>query len=156
MDTLKRKQKELNHQCFRNSFPNNNNNKDQSLNDCNQHLNVSLKKDYYDIDDDNNMSLLSWNQINERNNNNNKKSSNKFVRINSAKSNTLSMRSNLSYTNLKHNCDDLSVDTPDSPKKFRSKSSSPIRLTPRLTVPKPFKMTQRYYALGIVKIFLII
>lgn len=75
------------------------------------------------------------------------KSGSKSVRINSAKSNPFSYRSDIGCGNLKKVHDtDLSnswLDLPVAPAKCRSKSASPFRSTPSLTVPKPFKMTQR-------------
>lgn len=152
LDTLKRKQNELNHYFFRDGcFPNNNDkNQYQSINNCTRDLAVSLKKESNDIDDDNNRTPLSWrNEINEQDND--KKSYNKLVRINSAKSNTFSMRSDFSCRNQKYDNDDLFVDIPNIPKKIRSKSSSPIRSTPLLTVPKPFKMSRRYILILLIK-----
>lgn len=141
LDTLKRKQNELNNYFFRDSCPKvdclidgNHTENYQTSTFSTKHITPNPKQNDYVVD--NNVSPLSWTQ-NERNY---KKCPNKSVRINSAKSNAYSMRSDLSCANFK---DNYELFLTDSPKKVRSKSASPLRSTPRLTVPKPFKMTQR-------------
>lgn len=139
LDTLKRKQNELNNYFFRDTCPKVDCHTEGKHTGNYQSSTIATKNKTPNQDDhdvDNNISPLSWTQ-NERNY---KKYANKSVRINSAKSNAYSMRSDMSWANLKDNYEDVLV---DSPKKARSKSASPSRSTPRLTVPKPFKMTQR-------------
>ena len=83
-----------------------------------------------------NMSPFSWNKSL-----NAKKSSMKSVRISSAKSETTpSLKSGTS----RHHLSDHDLYDIHTIKSERSKSASPIRSTSNITVPKPFKLTQRF------------